>query len=86
MHRATSPSCNGLDGADLIEFLDPLLQWENYITEPALRTLLASAFVVVLLSVFSRVLTAVMLRLGRGFLLTKAVSEQLEKPIRVLLP
>ena len=45
-----------------------------------------SAFVVVLLSVFSRVLTAVMLRLGRGFLLTKAVSEQLEKPISVLLP
>lgn len=42
--------------------------------------------VVVLLSVFSRVLTAVMLRLGRGFMLTKAVSEQLEKPIRVLLP
>ncbi|MGE6529592.1 mechanosensitive ion channel family protein [Pseudomonas sp. NPDC077382] len=40
----------------------------------------------VLLSVFSRVLTAVMLRLGRVFLLTKAVSEQLEKPIRVLLP
>jgi len=47
---------------------------------------LASALVVVLLSVFSRVLTAVMLRLARGFLFTKAVSEQLEKPIRVLLP
>ncbi len=69
-----------------IEFLDLPLQWETYITEPALRTLLAAAFVVVLLSVFSRVLTAVMLRLGRGFLLTKAVSEQLEKPIRLLLP
>jgi small-conductance mechanosensitive channel len=69
-----------------IETFDFLLQWERYITEPALRTLLAAAFVVVLLSVFSRVLTAVMLRLGRGFLLTKAVSEQLEKPIRVLLP
>lgn len=47
---------------------------------------MASAFIVVLLSVFSRVLTAVMLRLGRSFLFTKAVSEQLEKPIRVLLP
>ena len=86
MHRGTSPSCSALNGAGLIEFLDPLLQWENYITEPALRTILVSAFVVVLLSVFSRVLTAVMLRLGRGFLLTKAVSEQLEKPISVLLP
>lgn len=62
------------------------LQWEQYITEPALRTLLAATLVVVLLSVFSRVLTAIMLRLGRGFLFTKAVSEQLEKPIRVLLP
>jgi small-conductance mechanosensitive channel len=70
----------------LIEPLDFLRQWENYITEPALRTLLAAALVVVLLSVFSRVLTALMLRLGRGFLFTKAVSEQLEKPIRVLLP
>src|SRR3546814_7643792 len=70
----------------LIEILDFFLQWENYITEPSLRTLLASAFFVVLLSVFSRVLTAVMLRLARGFLFTKAVSEQLEKPIRVLLP
>jgi small-conductance mechanosensitive channel len=69
-----------------IEILDFFLLWENYITEPALRTLLAVAFVVVLLSVFSRVLTAVMLRLARGFLFTKAVSEQLEKPIRVLLP
>lgn len=66
--------------------LDFLLQWENHITEPALRTLMAASFVVVLLSVFGRVLTAVMLRLGRGFLFTKAVSEQLEKPIRILLP
>jgi small-conductance mechanosensitive channel len=70
----------------LIEPLDFLRQWEKYITEPALRTLLAATLVVVLLSVFSRVLTALMLRLGRGFLFTKAVSEQLEKPIRVLLP
>ncbi len=62
------------------------LQWEHYITEPALRTLLAAALVVVLLSVFSRVLTAVMLRLARRFLFTKAVSEQLEKPVSVLLP
>ncbi|AHL75662.1 mechanosensitive ion channel protein MscS [Stutzerimonas stutzeri] len=62
------------------------MQWEAYITEPALRTVLAAASVVVLLSVFSRVLTAVMLRLGRSFLFTKAVSEQLEKPIRLLLP
>lgn len=70
----------------LIDILEYPLQWERYITEPGLRTLLAAALVVVLLSVFSRVLTAVMLRLGRGFLFTKAVSEQLEKPIRVLLP
>lgn len=48
--------------------------------------MLVAAFVVVVLSVFSRVLTAVMLRLGRGFLFTKTVSEQLEKPVRVLLP
>jgi small-conductance mechanosensitive channel len=69
-----------------IETFEIPLQWERYITEPALRTLLAASLVVVLLSVFSRVLTAVMLRLGRSFLFTKAVSEQLEKPIRVLLP
>lgn len=48
--------------------------------------MLASVFVVVLLSLFSRVLTAVMLRVARGFLVTKAVSEQLQKPLRVLLP
>lgn len=62
------------------------MPWENYIDEPALRILLAASFVVVVLSVFGRVLTAVMLRLGRSFLFTKAVSEQLEKPIRLLLP
>lgn len=62
------------------------MQWQTYITEPGLRTLLACAFVVVLLSVFSRVLTAIMLRLARGFLFTKAVSEQLQKPLRALLP
>ncbi len=62
------------------------MQWENYITQPALRVLVAATVVVLLLSVFSRVLTAIMMRLGRGFLFTKAVSEQLEKPVRVLLP
>lgn len=70
----------------LIDILEIPLHWEEYITEPALQTLLAATVVVVLLSVFSRVLTAVMLRLGRSFLFTKAVSEQLEKPVRVLLP
>lgn len=75
-----------LEWSSLIDILETPLHWEQYITEPALRVLLAATVVVVLLSVFSRVLTAVMLRLGRGFLFTKAVSEQLEKPIRVLLP
>jgi len=70
----------------LIETLALPMPWENYIDEPALRILLAASFVVVVLSVFGRVLTAVMLRLGRRFLFTKAVSEQLEKPIRLLLP
>jgi len=75
-----------LEWSSLIDILETPFHWEQYITEPALRVLLAATVVVVLLSVFSRVLTAVMLRLGRGFLFTKAVSEQLEKPIRVLLP
>ncbi len=75
-----------MEWSRLIDALEIPLQWEQYITEPALRTLLAATLVVVLLSVFSRVLTAIMLRVGRGFLFTKAVSEQLEKPIRVLLP
>lgn len=70
----------------LIDILAIPLNWEQYITEPALRTLLAATAVLVILSVFSRVLTAVMLRLGQSFLLTKAVSEQLEKPLRLLLP
>ncbi|MGK9063673.1 mechanosensitive ion channel family protein [Stutzerimonas chloritidismutans] len=62
------------------------MEWENYITRPGLRVLVAATVMVLLLSVFSHVLTAIMLRLGRGFLFTKAVSEQLEKPVRVLLP
>ncbi len=74
------------DWSGFINTFEIPLHWEQYITEPSLRTLLAAALVVVLLSVFSRVLTAVMLKVGRSFLFTRAVSEQLEKPIRVLLP
>jgi len=62
------------------------LQWDQYISQPALRTLAAALFVVLILSLFGRLLTALMLRLARAFLFTRELSEQLEKPIRVLLP
>ena len=41
---------------------------------------------VLVLSLFGRLLTALMLRLARLFLFTRELSEHLEKPIRVLLP
>ena len=62
------------------------MQWDQYISQPALRTLAAALFVVLILSLFGRLLTALMLRLARAFLFTRELSEQLEKPIRVLLP
>lgn len=61
-------------------------QWESYITQPALRTLIAAVVTLLVLGLFGRVLTAIMLRLAHNFLYTRAVSAQLEKPIRVLLP
>ena len=63
-----------------------LLVWENYITEPGLRTVAVATAVVLVLSLFGRGLTALMLRLARGFALTRALAEHVEKPIRVLLP
>lgn len=39
-----------------------------------------------LFSLSGRVLTAVALRLARGFLLTRELAEHLERPVRVLLP
>ena len=62
------------------------MQWDQYISQPALRTLAAALFVVLILSLFGRLLTALMLRLARAFLFTRELSEQLEKPIRALLP
>lgn len=38
------------------------------------------------LSLFGRLLTALTLRLARAFLFTRELSEQLEKPVRLLLP
>nr|NIU61079.1 mechanosensitive ion channel family protein [Stutzerimonas stutzeri] len=57
------------------------MQWDQYISQPALRTLAAALFVVLILSLFGRLLTALMLRLARAFLFTRELSEQLEKPI-----
>ena len=54
--------------------------------QPASAALAAALFVVLILSLFGRLLTALMLRLARAFLFTRELSEQLEKPIRVLLP
>ncbi|SDM26475.1 Small-conductance mechanosensitive channel [Stutzerimonas balearica DSM 6083] len=62
------------------------LQWENYITQPGLRTLAMAASVLLVFSLFGRLLTAVTLRLARGFLLTRELAEHLERPVRVLLP
>lgn len=62
------------------------MQWESYIAQPALRTLVAAIVTLVVFALFGRVLTAIMLRLAHNFLYTRAVSAQLEKPIRVLLP
>lgn len=73
-------------GALAIELPALLLQWDQYISQPALRTLIAALVVVLVLSLFGRLLTALMLRLARLFLFTRELSEHLEKPIRVLLP
>ncbi|MCW3148109.1 mechanosensitive ion channel family protein [Stutzerimonas stutzeri] len=62
------------------------MQWDSYITRPGLRTLAVAIAVLLLLSLFGRLLTAIMLRLARGFVLTRELSEHLDKPIRLLLP
>lgn len=69
-----------------IEIPEIFLSWENYITEPGLRTLAAATVVLLVFSLFGRVLTALMLRLARGFSFTRSLSEHVDKPIRVLLP
>lgn len=63
-----------------------LFEWESYITNPGLRTLCAALLVLLVLSLSSHLLTRLMLRFGRGFLFTREVSRQLEKPVRALLP
>lgn len=70
----------------MIEIPAFLLQWDSYITRPGLRTLAVAIAVLLLLSLFGRLLTAIMLRLARGFVLTRELSEHLDKPIRLLLP
>ncbi|HBZ99642.1 MAG TPA: mechanosensitive ion channel protein MscS, partial [Pseudomonas sp.] len=50
------------------------MQWDQYISQPALRTLAAALFVVLILSLFGRLLTALMLRLARAFLFTRELS------------
>ncbi|MBD3877609.1 MULTISPECIES: mechanosensitive ion channel family protein [Stutzerimonas] len=62
------------------------MQWDHYISQPALRTIAAALFVALVLSLFGRLLTALTLRLARAFLFTRELSEQLEKPVRLLLP
>jgi len=62
------------------------LQWENYITQPGLRTLAMAVSVLLVFALFGRLLTAVTLRLARGFLLTRELAVHLEHPARVLLP
>jgi len=62
------------------------LQWENYITQPGLRTLAMALSVLLVFALFGRLLTAVTLRLARGFLLTRELAVHLEHPVRVLLP
>lgn len=62
------------------------LQWENYITQPGLRTLVMALSVLLVFALFGRLLTAVTLRLARGFLLTRELAVHLEHPVRVLLP
>ncbi|MFC3607317.1 mechanosensitive ion channel family protein [Stutzerimonas tarimensis] len=62
------------------------MEWQNYIADPAIRTLVVAMVVVLVLSLSSRVLTSTMLRLGRGFVVTREMALQVHKPIRVLLP
>lgn len=69
-----------------IEALNDLLSWRNVITDPALRTLAAALTVLVVLGTFSRLFTALTLRLARHFVVTRELSRNLEKPVRVLLP
>ncbi|MGE4407518.1 mechanosensitive ion channel family protein [Pseudomonas sp.] len=62
------------------------MQWDRYISQPGLRTLAVALFVALLLSLFGRVLTALLLRLARAFVFTRELAEQLERPTRLLLP
>ncbi len=63
-----------------------LLEWQNYIRDPALRTLTAALLVLLVLALSSRVLLRLLLRLAQRFLLTRELSRHLEKPLRVLIP
>lgn len=63
-----------------------LLQWETYLDSPALRTLAAALAMLLVLSLSSRLLTRLMLRVAQRFPYAREVSRHLEKPIRVLIP
>lgn len=62
------------------------VEWQNQIRDPAIRTLVVAAVVLIVLTLWSRVLTTLMLRFGRGFLVTREMALQVHKPIRVLIP
>lgn len=62
------------------------MDWQDQIANPNFRALAAATIVLLILSLFSRVLTAVILRLARGFVVTRELSQHLEKPVRLLLP
>lgn len=62
------------------------LDWQQYASEPAVSTLLTALAVLLVLALLGRLLTSLMLRLARAFPLARQLSENLDKPLRLLLP
>lgn len=62
------------------------LEWRYFVDQPALRTLLAAGTMLLVLAVLARLLTTLVRRLARPLPFTRRLSEQLDKPLRLLLP
>jgi len=62
------------------------LEWREYLSMPAVNTLIAAVLVTLVLTLAGRLITALMRRLGRGFLFTRELSRHVDRPLRWLLP
>ncbi len=85
MFRSPSASANERNRRKAIDAL-ATLSWESFIDNPGVRTLAAAVLVLLVMSLASRLLTSLTLRLARRFIVTRELSTHLEKPVRLLLP